>query len=102
MNTQGPKDDQPERRAVPDHLGTPPNSREGEALLTRNRKLFLALEEMVETEPDRDVRLLLCALTAGFAARFRKWSARIPDRAIPKFVPPEGSEKLEIAPIARP
>jgi hypothetical protein len=37
-----------------------------------------------------------------FFARFREWSTRIADGAIPEFVPPEGSERLEIAPVARP
>jgi len=38
----------------------------------------------------------------GFSARFRKWSTRIPDGAIPKFVPPEGSRQLEIVPVSEP
>lgn len=38
----------------------------------------------------------------GYWARFRKWSTQVPDSAIPKFAPPEGSEQLEIAPIVRP
>ena len=37
-----------------------------------------------------------------YAARFRKWSTRIRDGAIPDFVPPEGSEQLEITPATRP
>jgi hypothetical protein len=38
----------------------------------------------------------------GFWARFRKWSTQVPDSAIPKFEPPEGSEQLQIAPVIRP
>ena len=38
----------------------------------------------------------------GFSARFRNWSTRIPDGAIPKFVPPEGSRQLEIVPVSEP
>ncbi len=38
----------------------------------------------------------------GFSARFREWSTRIPDGAIPKFVPPEGSRQLEIVPVSEP
>ena len=37
-----------------------------------------------------------------FSARFRQWSTRIRNGAIPDFVPPGGSEQLEITPIARP
>jgi hypothetical protein len=37
-----------------------------------------------------------------FSARFSEWSTVIADGAIPEFVPPEGSEKLEIVPIVRP
>ena len=37
-----------------------------------------------------------------FSARFRKWSTQIPDGAIPKFVVPDGSEKLEIVPVESP
>jgi len=38
----------------------------------------------------------------GFSARFREWSTRIPDGAIPKFVPPEGSRQLEVVPVDKP
>jgi hypothetical protein len=38
----------------------------------------------------------------GFSARFQEWSTRIPDGAIPKFVPPEGSRQLEIVPVSKP
>jgi hypothetical protein len=38
----------------------------------------------------------------GFSARFREWSTRIPDGAIPKFVPPEGSRQLELVPASGP
>jgi hypothetical protein len=34
-----------------------------------------------------------------FSARFRQWSTQIPDGAIPEFVPPEGSEQLEVVPV---
>jgi hypothetical protein len=37
-----------------------------------------------------------------FSARFRQWSTRIPDGAIPEFVPSEGAEQLEVAPVIRP
>jgi hypothetical protein len=37
-----------------------------------------------------------------FSARFRKWTTSIPDGAIPKFVPPEGSRQLEIVPVNEP
>jgi len=37
-----------------------------------------------------------------FSARFRQWSTRIRDGAIPEFVPPEGAEQLEVAPVIRP
>jgi len=37
-----------------------------------------------------------------YSARFRRWSTRIRDGAIPEFVPPEGSEQLEVAPVIRP
>ena len=37
-----------------------------------------------------------------FSARFHEWSTRIPDKAIPKFVPPEGSEQVEVVPSVRP
>jgi hypothetical protein len=36
-----------------------------------------------------------------FSARFRQWSTQIPDGAIPPFVPPDGSEQLEIVPVTR-
>ncbi len=38
----------------------------------------------------------------AYWARFREWSTEVPDSTIPKFVPPEGAEKLEIAPVVRP
>ena len=38
----------------------------------------------------------------AFTARFRRWATQIPDGAIPTFVPPEGSEQLEIVPSHRP
>lgn len=38
----------------------------------------------------------------AFSARFRKWASEIPKDAIPKFVAPEGSEQVEIAPVIEP
>ncbi len=38
----------------------------------------------------------------GFSARFRMWSTRIPDGSIPKFVPPDGSEQIEVVPVTTP
>ena len=38
----------------------------------------------------------------AFSARFREWSAQIPDGAVPKFEPPTGSVKLELVPVVRP
>ena len=38
----------------------------------------------------------------GFSARFREWSTTVPEGAIPEFVPPEGSEQLEIVPVISP
>jgi hypothetical protein len=38
----------------------------------------------------------------SFSARFRVWSTRIADGAIPKFVPPEGSEQVEVVPVHTP
>ena len=38
----------------------------------------------------------------AFSAQFRQWSTQIPDGAIPKFEPPEGSSKIEIVPVVRP
>ncbi len=38
----------------------------------------------------------------GFSARFREWSTRVPDGAIPKFVPPEGSRQIEVVPVVEP
>jgi hypothetical protein len=35
----------------------------------------------------------------GFWARFRRWATRLPDGAIPKFEPPESSERVEIVPV---
>ena len=38
----------------------------------------------------------------GFSARFRVWSTRIEEGSIPKFVPPEGSEQVEVVPVNTP
>jgi hypothetical protein len=35
----------------------------------------------------------------GYSARFHKWSTTIPDNAIPKFVPPSGSEPVDLVPV---
>ncbi len=34
-----------------------------------------------------------------FSARFRQWSTRIREDAIPEFVPPEGAERVEVVPV---
>jgi len=38
----------------------------------------------------------------GFSARFREWYTRLPNGAIPEFVPPDGAERLEIVPVIGP
>ena len=35
----------------------------------------------------------------GYSARFHKWSTSIPDNAIPKFVPPSGSQPVDLVPV---
>lgn len=37
----------------------------------------------------------------GFWARFRRWATDLPDGSIPKFEPPENSERVELVPVGK-